>query len=88
MEEKFTEGGDHMNRLPELIAAYLAMDHFARNIIVESAKTYALTRPYSGSRGQLRVFPGALNNHPTPDGISNAQKECLVSSDGDPIDEK
>ena len=32
-----------MDRLPELIAAFLAMDHFARNIIVDSARASFLT---------------------------------------------
>jgi hypothetical protein len=77
-----------MNRLPELIAAYLAMDQFARNIIVESAKTYAISRPYSSARGKLRPIPSPLNYHPSSDSIRDTQEKCLVGVDGSSVDEK
>ena len=77
-----------MNRLPELIAAYVAMDQFARDVIVDSAKAYAQARARSATRGQLRAFPRPLNDHATPDGISNAQKKGLVCVSSEPVHEE
>lgn len=77
-----------MDRLPELIAAYLAMDHFARSVIVDSAIEYARARAYSGSRGQLRSLPRPLNDHPAPDGVGDTQEESLVGIGGESIDEE
>jgi len=77
-----------MNRLPELIAAYVAMDQFARDVIVESAKAYAQARARSAPRGQLRAFPRPLNNHAAPDSVSDAQKERLVCVSSETVHEE
>jgi len=76
-----------MNRLPELIIAYLSMDTFARNVIVDAAKTYARTRPFSPPRAELRLLPRSLNNHSAPDGIGDSEKKSLVSISSHAIDE-
>lgn len=77
-----------MDRLPELIAAFLAMDHFARNIIVDSARAYAQTRPFLRPRGQLRSIPSSLDDHPAPDSVGDTQEECLVGVGSEPVDEE
>ena len=77
-----------MNRLPELIAAYVAMDQFARDVIVESAKAYAQARARSATRGQLRAFPRPFNDHSAPDSIGNAQKKGLVCVSGETVHEE
>jgi hypothetical protein len=60
-----------MHRLQELITAYLAMDSFARNVIIESAQEYARARPYSSPRGKLRPLPRPLDYHPSSDSIGD-----------------
>lgn len=77
-----------MDRLPELIAAFMAMDHFARNVIVDSAIAYARARAYSSPRGQLRSLPRSLDDHPAPDGVGDTQKEGLIGVGSEPIDEE
>lgn len=77
-----------MDRLPELIAAFLAMDHFARNVIVDSARTYAQMRPFLRPRGQLRSIPSSLDDHPASDGVGDTQEECLVGVCGVSVDEE
>ena len=75
-----------MNRLPELIAAYLSMDAFARNVILESAKAYALARPNSASRAQLRILPRPLNDHPVLNGGRDTQKKDLIGVSCETVD--
>ena len=87
LKENFL-GDMHMNRLPELIAAYVAMDQFARDVIVESAKAYAQSRARSAARGQLRAFPRPFNDHSSSDGISNAQKKGLVCVSSETVHEE
>lgn len=75
-----------MNRLPELIAAYLSMDAFARNVILDSAKAYALARPNSAPRAQLRVLPRPLDDHPVLNGGRNAHQKDLVGVSCETVD--
>lgn len=77
-----------MHRLPELIAAYLAMDQFARDVIVESAKEYAQQRALSSSRGKLRTLPRPLNNHSSSDSVGHPQEKSLVGVGSHAVDEE
>ena len=76
-----------MHRLQELITAYMAMDYFARDVIIESAKKYAEARALSSSRGKLLSLPRPLNYHPSPDRVSDPQEESLVGVGCHTVDE-
>ena len=76
-----------MRRISELIASYLAMDSFARDVFLASAKVYARTRPaLRGRRKRLLAAPRPLDHHPAPDGISDPNQELLVSERSRPVD--